>query len=166
MDVCVYVCVSLLLWVSAVISSIFTGDRGTCLRGKRQIALAEVCPEVSHLGRAAFTEYANDMRANCAWCYRVVLASAKFARTECCMWLCSDAAWLTAQSRHLGVSLLEPLTVNRSILAKCRWCCDSKCMSFWVCLKMCAMVWGYQWNHCGSAVTGGHISTLTYSDVS
>lgn len=100
------------------------------------------------------------MRANCAWCYRVILASTKFDRTECCMHYMLNAECLR----------LVPLTVNRSILADLTLCADGavtpNCMSFLVCLKMCATAWSYQWNHCGFAMTGGYISTLTNWDVS
>ncbi len=177
--VCLCVCISVAMSKRCHLFHIYTRpstesilcERCSCLRGKRQIVLMGVWPPTpwSHLGRAAFTKCVNDMRAvhdvtELFW-HRQTWS----ARTECCMWLCSDAAWLGTVKAPGGLTVRAfdckwkyfswPYTQHR-------WCYDSNCMSFWVCLKMCATAWSYQWNRCGFAETGGYISTLTNWNVS
>ncbi len=72
-DVCLYVCISVAMSNCGHLFHIYTRpttesilcERGSCLRGKRQIVLTGVWPQTpwSHLGRAAFTKCANDMIA-------------------------------------------------------------------------------------------------------
>jgi len=125
-DVSVYACVSLLLWVSAAaLFHIYTRpstesilcERCTCLRGKRQIVMMGVwwLFPWSHLGWVTFTECVNDMRANCAWSYRVVLASTgSFVHWNA---VCEIIVQWFSMTK-CRIKLEESLTVNTLVL---RW---------------------------------------------
>jgi len=95
-----------------------------------------------------------------AWCYRVVLASAaSFVHWNA---VCDIIVQWFSMTK-CRIKLEESLTVNTFWpYTEHRWCYDFKCMSFWVCLKLCATAWNYQQNRCGFAVTGGHISNLIH----
>ncbi len=104
--VCLCVCISVAMSKRCHLFHIYTrpstesilSERRSCLRGKRKIVLTGVWPPTpwSHLGASCIHRMC-EWHESCAWCYRVVLASADLI---CPYWMLYVIMQWWSMTRH------------------------------------------------------------------